>query len=308
LHRRKTQAATIKVAPGDEPVKHGNCSPGRDGYERFIRFTYRCVLAEVLKATDTQGHKGAEAVMRKYGWVPMNLQRKGNAPDKSTKQNPKDPGDISPLFVNQLSISNLSVHMYGFRNDRQPSQFAVYGQYSWNDCLDMAAQNKQGPMDVFAIDWNDTTLTLLDQATSNSSSSYRGEYPFQRSIVFNAHDPIRQSYYSPYCLHTSSTGWGVFNVPSGSTGKIFGFNMKFEHTYTTVSKTTEYGVSLEWDTALKGNASYTLKLQTEDRKLDPKGDYYSCTCLAAKSPGVKGGRDRCMGAKDRALSLPYLAM
>jgi hypothetical protein len=123
------------------------------------------------------------------------------------------------------------------------------------------------------LDWNTDNLTLLGVQSSDGGITYRGEKPFQRSVIFNVHDPVPSG---PYCLFMGnpSTGWIVMDTPNVA-GTTYQFNLKFDHTYMTSSWSGEWSAGVTWDDSIKGNASYKVTLKENETKWS-KGAFYSC--------------------------------
>lgn len=212
---------------------------------------------ELRQAVELGDHNALTAVMRRYGWVPMKLHL-----DKS------EGGTMDAVGIATAEPNDLTLRMYAFRNDRRPREFAVYGEYTWSDHEQFS---RRGSYDVMGIDWNNNSLTSIGINVSNENILwYRGEDPYQRSVTFNMHDPQQSAY-------KSGTGWVVLEVPTGfQNGTKLQFNQKFEHTYMTVNTSHTWSASLEWDSQLKGNTSYTLQLTTSETKWS-KGKFYSCS-------------------------------
>jgi hypothetical protein len=208
-----------------------------------------------------KGRNEIEKIMKKNGWVPVNL--------KHDKTEVTGGSEVSTMATS-VGPADLDVTMYGFRNQTS-TELAVYGEYSWLNvkCLDT---NKVASYDVMGLDWQDTSLTLLSVKTNSASLSYRGTNPFQRSLVFNAYDPTVSG---PFCTHMGATGWMTLKIPAGSTGNIFQFNLKFDHTYAVTTTSGTWSAGIAWDSGLKGNVSYTVQLQNTEASWS-KGAFYSC--------------------------------
>lgn len=200
-----------------------------------------------------------DRIMRDNGWEPLPAVDEG-----STN------GDVGLL----VDGSYLAVSMSTYRHSTWP-MLTVYGNYHWSSCH---FATLHGSYDLLGIDWVDTELTQLDVGSNNSLRLwYRGEDPFQRSLVFNAKDPLKRwSGLIPVCDPGTLDGsaFVVFDVGAPSSQRILQFNSKYDHTYMVQTTNETWSAGLTWDTQLKGNVSYTVQIRNEERKWS-KGAFVS---------------------------------
>jgi|GEM_PF-6801267 len=211
-------------------------------------------------ATLTSSEQPAlDRVMRNNGWEPLPAVDEGSTT-----------GDAGLL----VDGSYLTVWMSTYRHSTWP-MLTVYGNYHWSSCH---FATLHGSYDILGIDWVDPGLTQLDVGSNNAQRLwYRGEHPFQHSLVFNAKDPLKAwAGLRPVCDAGSLDGsaFVVFDVGSPESQRILQFNSKYDHTYMVQTTNETWSAGLTWDTQLKGNLSYTVQIRNEERKWS-KGAFVS---------------------------------
>ncbi|HWI60324.1 MAG TPA: hypothetical protein VNT75_00655 [Symbiobacteriaceae bacterium] len=188
-----------------------------------------------------------DEIMRKNRWAPLEPAASGS-----------DPGA-------RLDGGSLSLWMSAYRHLDWP-MLTVFGNFHWSSCQ---FSDRHGSYDVLGLDWADPSLMLIDLGTANEARLwYRGEFPFQRSTVFNAKDPLKKAGFFAFCDGGTLDGsaFAVFYAGDSESGSILQFNGKYDHTYLVQTRNETWSAGLTWDTTLKGNASYTVQIVDEERK------------------------------------------
>lgn len=207
-------------------------------------------LQKTQHLTDDQ----IEKMLKQAGWVTVSKETKHFYVDSSGKLVSAD--TVQGAAITPLSHADpyfITLTLYTDYDEHNPMEWVMYGTWQWD--WGGGWEDNPGSYDVVSLDWDPSKFSYEGYGMADTSGYpywvSDGSHRFDGTIIWEVRDNRNGGIW--VYLH-QKVGRGIH-----TSGEI-----KYTHTYTTKSTSSQYGVNIVWGQPSSLGWSYTVTTTQQD--------------------------------------------